>query len=119
MIKVSMNIGAEGSGSLNLVPMFWEFDTAKDFTNFIRQSSLEILNWMHNDYISKPKALLGVHIVEDIENESSYWEWDFVIHCKNIREFKPYLSLSREDFEAAFESHKREKKLNDILYDEK
>lgn len=115
MIKVSINIC--GDSVLNYCPMYWEFESAKFFTNFIRENALEILNWLHTSHIPKSKAKLGVHIVEDIEDES-YWEWDFVINCKNIRDFKPYLPLSREEFEATFEAHKREKKLNDILYDE-
>jgi hypothetical protein len=107
-----MNIIGGGS-PLNYVPMYWEFEIARYFTDFIRANALEILNWMNESHIPKSKAMLGVHIVEDIEDES-YWEWNFIINCKNIREFKTYINLGREEFEASFESHVRDEKIRFI-----
>ncbi len=114
MIRVSMNIISSGS-AMNYVPMSWEFDSSRDFTYFIRQNAVDILSWSHENSVSKSKTKLGVLIIEDDEADSSYYEWSFVIDCNNIREFRPYIKMSRQDFDATWESRKRDKKLKELL----
>lgn len=117
MIKVAMNIGG-GNGVYNNIPMFWEMENAKEFTDMIRSEIFNILLWSHDNYGSKSNLWLGVHIEEPDKNDNEdYWSWDFIIHCKNIREFQPYLKMSREDIDALKTSKYREEKLNDILND--
>ena len=108
-----MNIGG-GNGSYSHIPMFWEFDNARSFTDFIRDQMFNIILWSHESYGTKSHLWLGVHIVEDIDDEN-YWEWDFIIYCKNIREFKQYEKLSREDIDLLKIEKKRDEKLNNVL----
>ena len=116
MIKVSMNIGGSNTGPYNNIPMFWEMGNAREFTNFIREQMFNILLWSHDSYGIKSNTWIGVHIVEDIDEEN-YFEWDFIIHCKNIREFEKYHKLSREDMDALRVERDRNDKLNNILND--
>lgn len=107
-----MNIGG-GSGAYNNIPMFWEFDNARDFTQMIRDQIFDILRWPHEKYGIRSESWIGVHIEEDIGDDC--WDWEFIIHCKNIREFKQYEGLSRGEFESLKLSMKRDKELNNIL----
>jgi hypothetical protein len=116
MIKVSLNISSATS-PMNLVPMYFEFETTRDFTNFIRESAIDILSWTFTSYGQVNNTRLGVYIKEDIDKEE-YWDWSFVIKCKNIREFKPYMKMDFNEFSSLLEAHERDKKIKDILYDE-
>jgi hypothetical protein len=53
---------------------------------------------------------LGLHIYESEgdpnDHEGYYWSWEFIVPMSNIREAKPYLKLSREDFETELRSAK-------------
>lgn len=113
MLKVAMNIGG-GNGVYNNIPMFYEFESAKDFTDFIRDQMFNIILWSHDNYGLKSNLWLGVHIQEDVEDDD-YFFWDFVISCKNIREFEQYAKMSREDIDALRSSKQRDEKLKDIL----
>ena len=115
MIKVAMNIGG-GSGTYNNIPMFWEMENTREFTDFIREQMFNILLHSHDNYGIKSNTWIGVHIHEDIDEEN-YFEWDFIIHCKNIREFKKYHKLSREEMDSLRVERDRNNKLNDILND--
>ena len=115
MIKVAMNIGGGGNGPYNNIPMFWEFESARVFTDFIRKQMFNILLWSHDSYGIKSNCWIGVHIEEDIDED--YFEWDFIIHCKNIREFKLFAKLSREEMDAMRVERDRDNKLEDILND--
>ena len=81
-----MNIGGGGNGTYNNIPMFWEMESAREFTNFIREQMFNILLHSHDNYGIKSNCWMGVHIHEDIDEEN-YFDWNFIIHCKNIREF--------------------------------
>jgi len=116
MIKVSMNIGGGGNSPYNNIPMFWEMENAREFTNFIREQMFNILLHSHDNYGIKSNCWIGVHIFEDVDEEN-YFEWDFIIHCKNIREFKKYHKLSREEMDSLRVERDRNNKLNDILND--
>lgn len=117
MIKVSMNIGGGGNGPYNNIPMFWEMKSAREFTNFIREQMFNILIWSHNSYGIKSNCWIGVHIHEDIDDEN-YFEWDFIIPCKNIREFKPFAKIDREEMDALIVERDRNEKLDKILNNE-
>jgi hypothetical protein len=113
MIKVSMNIGGS-NGSYNNIPMFSEMDNAREFTNFIRKQMFNILLWSHDSYGIKSNTWIGVHIHEDID-DVNYFEWDFIIYCKNIREFNQYSGMNREEIDELKVSKNRENKIKDIL----
>lgn len=115
MIKVAMNIGG-GNGTYNNIPMFWEMDNAREFTNFIREQMFNILLHSHDNYGIKSNTWIGVHIHEDIDEEN-YFEWDFIIHCKKIREFKPFHKMTREEMDSFRVEKDRNDKLNGILND--
>lgn len=108
-----MNIGG-GSGVYSNIPMFWEMGNAREFTNFIRDQIFNILLWSHDSNGIKSNLWLGIHIHENIDDEN-YFEWDFIVYCKNIREFQPYLKMTREEIDALVIENKREEKLKDIL----
>lgn len=115
MIKVAMNIGG-GSGTYSNVPMFWEMKDAREFTDFIREQMFNILLHSHDNHGIKSNCWIGVHIHEDIDEEN-YFEWDFIINCKNIREFKLFEKMSREEMDAMRVEKIRDNKLEDILND--
>ena len=115
MIKVSMNIGG-GNGSYNYIPMFYEFENARGFTDFIRDQMFNIILWSHDSYGIKSHLWLGVHIHEEIDEEN-YFEWEFIINCKNIREFNQFEKMTREEIDALRSEKERDEKLNDILND--
>lgn len=97
--------------------MFWEMKSAREFTNFIREQMFNILIWSHNSYGIKSNCWIGVHIHEDIDDEN-YFEWDFIIPCKNIREFKPFAKIDREEMDALIVERDRNEKLDKILNNE-
>jgi len=113
MIKVSLNISSATS-PMNLIPMYFEFDSAKEFTDFIRESVIDVLSWTFTSYGQVQNTRIGIYIREDID-EDGFFEWSFVIKCKNIREFKPYMKMDFNEFNSVLESHERDKKLNSIL----
>ena len=113
MLKVSLNIGG-GTGSYNYIPMFWEFDNIRTFTDFIREQMFNIILWSHDNHGIKSNLWLGVHIQEEIDKDN-YFEWDFIINCKNIREFKQFEKMTREDIDALRSEKERDEKLKEIL----
>jgi hypothetical protein len=115
MIKVAMNIGG-GTGTYNNVPMFWEMENAREFTDFIRENMFNILLHSHDNHGIKSNCWIGVHIHEDIDEEI-YFEWDFIINCKNIREFKPFEKMTRSEMDVMRVERDRNNKLNNILND--
>jgi len=115
MIKVAMNIGG-GTGTYNNVPMFWEMENAREFTDFIRENMFNILLHSHDNHGIKSNCWIGVHIHEDIDEEK-YFEWDFIINCKNIREFKLFEKMTRSEMDVMRVERDRNNKLNNILND--
>jgi len=115
MIKVAMNIGG-GSGTYSSVPMFWEMKDAREFTDFIREQMFNILLHSHDNHGTRSACWIGVHIHEDIDEEI-YFEWDFIINCKNIREFKLFEKMTRKEMDAMRGEKIRDNKLEDILND--
>lgn len=113
MIKVSMNIGG-GSGVYNNIPMFYEFQSTREFTDFIRDQMFTVILWSHVNHGIKSNLWLGVHI-EEVISDVDFYEWDFIINCKNIREFKQYEKMTREEIDALKSERDRDRKLNDIL----
>ncbi len=116
MIKVSLNI-ASATSPMNLVPMYFEFESPREFTNFIRESVIDILSWPFTSYGQVNNTRLGVYIRED-DTDGEWWEWSFTIQCKNIREFKQYIKMDFNEFSSVLEAHERDKKLKDILHDD-
>ena len=50
------------------------------------------------------------HLVDD-----EYWNWNFTIHAKNIREYKPFLTISRDEIDEMKIQKERENKLEELL----
>ena len=111
-----MNIGGGSGTTYNNVPMFWEMESAREFTDFIREQMFNILLHSHDNYGIKSNTWIGVHIHEDIDEEN-YFEWNFIINCKNIREFKAFEKMPREEMDSFRVERDRNNKLNDILND--
>jgi len=106
MLIVSLNV-CSSSGPINSVPMVFEFKTSREFTQFIRNEILYLFNWGHANWCTKSSMSLGLHIYEtEGGHDDSYWSWEFIVPMSNIREAKPYLKLSREDFETELRSAK-------------
>lgn len=109
MMRLIMNIGyvsMEGAHStMNDFPMAWEFETIHDCFEWLRTQMFTILTWAKNWYIPKSMMCLFLRIENDVE----YWEYK--IMCKNIREYKAFMSFTDEEIEAK----KRENNINSIL----
>ena len=110
MIRVALNLGA--GGPLNLFPMVYEFENAREWTDSIREESnmLGFLDWAQtcNVYpISKMK--LWAYI------EDEDWFWEFEVNLKNVREFKKYTEMGFEEINSIVEAFRREQKINEIL----
>jgi len=113
LIKVSLNI-ASATSPVNLVPMYLEFESTRDLTNFIRESVIDILSWTFTSYGQVNNTRLCIYIREDIDKET-YWDWSFIIKCKNIREFKAYMKMDFNEFNSLLQSHERDNKIKNIL----
>lgn len=110
MIYVSLNICSE-QGPMNWVPISWQFENAREFTQFIRKNIIRILNWGHEHSVPKSHLRLAFNIIEPIQDDEDQWSWNFTIPIGNIREAKPYINLSRSDFEIVL----REVVIEDLL----
>lgn len=119
MVHISLNIGYEGtlsSGILTKYPTYYQMDNFKEFSDFIRNNPFEWLLWAHDNYISKSYMCFYLTIWElDKKNDDEYWSWNFTIHVKNIREYLPYLKMSRDEVEEMKIQRSRENKLEEIL----
>lgn len=113
MVHISLNIVAEGR-PLHAFPFYFQMDSFKEFSNMIRRDAFTLACWASDNWVSKYKLYCYIHVHEDTVNDS-YWEWDFAIKCENIREFKPYLNLQKEEVDALRIEKNREEKLEDLL----
>jgi len=117
MVYISLNIGYENR-ALNATPIVFRYDTFKEFSNMIREEVFSIALWAHESYVGKSSLCLYVKIQEDNNKEDpecDYWEWDFNIQCKNIREYKKYLKITRDEMDELKISNQRNDKLDNIL----
>jgi hypothetical protein len=112
MIKASINILSSIS-AMNSIPMYFEVDSIRDLTNFIRNSTIDILIWPFKSYGNVDNTKIGIYIREDIDDY--YYDWSFIIKCSNIREFKPYIKMDYEEFDAVYKTHKRDDIISEIL----
>ena len=118
MIHISLNIASEGTGVLNGFPIFWECLTHRDWIDAIRKAPIDWLDWAHHFNTSKSNLIFYIHISEDCnDDEGMCWHWDFVVKAKNIREFKPFIGMNRDQFETVLKEWKRDSKLNTLLID--
>ena len=111
---VILNLNILGTNVYNRFPLTYTFDSIKESINFLREQSFNILSWSHTNYGILKNCKIGINILEIIEDDS-YWSWDFLINCKNIRECKPYLNLDREEFESLLKQKNRDDSINEIL----
>jgi hypothetical protein len=123
MIDITFNIGYRGSigsGMLNKFPIYYRFESFKEFSDHIRNNAFEWSLWAHDNYVSKSHLCFYVNIwEEDLKsNDGEWWNWEFIIHAKNIREFQPLLKISREEMEEMKIQRSREDKLEKILNSE-
>ena len=91
----------------------------KEFSDFIRNQPFDWLLWAHENHVSKSHMCFHLTIWEqDKNNTDEYWSWNFKIRVKNIREYQPFLKLSREEVEEIKIQKERENKLNELLNSE-
>lgn len=117
MIEICFNIGYEGftgSGIFNKFPIFYQVDSFKEFSSFIRDQAFEWVLWAHDSYVSKSSLCFYLNIWEKTDDDC-YWNWEFTIRSKNIREFQPFIKLSREEIEEMKIQKAREDKLQELL----
>lgn len=119
MIHLSFNIGYEGTlgnGTLTKHPIYYQMESFKEFSDFIRNKPFEWLLWAHEYYVSKSSLCFYLTIWEnDEKNPDEFWEWEFTVRVKNIREYSTFLKMTHEEFEEMKLQRKREKKLEEIL----
>jgi len=113
MLHITFNIGYEGR-SLNSHPIYYQIENFKDFSDMLRRDAFILACWASDNYISKYHLYLYIYIYEDIDSDT-YNDWNFSVKCENIREYKPYLNLQREEMEQLKIEISRENKLNKIL----
>ncbi len=109
MIRIIMNIGyvvdGASSGILSDFPMSWEFENISVAFDWLRTQMFTILTWAKNCHVPKSSICLYLRL----ENEVEYWEYK--IRCKNIREYKEFMSYTDEEVEAKI----RENTINSVL----
>jgi hypothetical protein len=118
MIHLSFNIGYEssfGSGTLTKYPSYYQMEDFKEFSDFLRGTPFDWLLWAHESHVPKSSLCFYLTIWEDDKNSDEFWNWEFTIHVSNIREYKPYLKLTREEIEEMKLQKSRENKLDEIL----
>lgn len=121
MIDITFNIGYEGplgSGFLNKFPVFYTLESFKEFSDSIRKYAFEWSLWAHENHVPKSYLCFYVNIREkDIksEDDDEYWNWQFTIKAKNIREFQSLLKLTREEVDEMKIQKERENKLQELL----
>jgi hypothetical protein len=120
MYNISMNIGYETDGSsgiLNRIPLVWEFGSIEDFTDFIRRCSIDFADWAIQNSVPKSSLILYTSINRYYTENGEEWNWnnDFTIHCKNIREYMPFLKMENTDISVLIEATRRDRKINDVL----
>lgn len=115
-IIVSYNIGHEGSSSniLTLFPTVWEAQTHKEWIKAIRENPVSFLEWGHVNYIPLKSLIFYFSVYEVVDNDH-FLQWEFKVPVKNIREYKKYLKLSKEEFEQEIFIHKRNSKIKQLL----
>jgi competence protein ComGF len=121
MVDITFNIGYESmasSGILNKFPIYYQLESFKELSESIRNQTFEWILWAHENYVSKSSLCFYVSIWEEDKLKGDYWNWEFAIKAKNIREFQPFLQLSREEVEEMKIQRSREDKLEEILNSE-
>lgn len=114
MLSVSFNICSDCNTVLNLTPNLWVIEDIRVFTDAIRENVLRIAHHGAHHNFSIKGIQLRVTVYEDL-NKETYYEGDFVIKCKNIREYKKYLEMSNEDIINEYDALIRDGKIDDIL----
>ncbi len=116
MYTAVFNIGYEtesSSGVLNRTPIIYQFNSVKEYTDFIRGGMVNIVDWAIKNYVPKSSIVLYTNISRLYMEGDEEWVWsnDFNIKCKNIREYKPLINLSDEEIEALL----RDEVINNVL----
>lgn len=113
MVILSLNI--VGTNVYNTIPMSFPFQSKKESIQFIRDEAFNILCWSHENYGILSNCKIAIKIIEIGNIEDEWWNWEFILNCKNIREFKPFLKLDREEFKSLYIQRNRENSINEIL----
>jgi len=123
LIHISFNIGYEGplgSGNLTRFPIYYQMESFKEFSDLIRNHPFDWLLWAHENHVSKSHMCFFLTIWEDDKfnkhlDDDEYWNWKFTIYAKNIREYKPFLTISRDEIDEMKIQKERENKLEELL----
>lgn len=113
MVILSLNI--INNTVYNSAPMSFPFENRKESLTFIREQAFNILKWSNDSWDTLSKTKIGINIIDITSLEDGYWEWEFILSCKNIREFQPYFKLTREDFIALQKQTDRDNTIDSIL----
>lgn len=111
---IAFNIMNSSGRALNGTPILWQMDSVSEFSSAIREGCLDIANYGAESYSTLSKMYLAVTFYRDI-NEEEYFENEFYISLKNIREFKQYIKMSYDEIKAEYEMKSRNEKIENIL----
>jgi hypothetical protein len=116
-IIVSYNIGyqpSSGGGVLNGFPTIWYAQNHSEWIKAIRENPIDFLEWAYANSVSLKSLVFYFSVYEEVDNDH-FFQWEFKVSVKNIREYKEYLGLSTEEFEQTLFIHKRNSKLEQLL----
>ena len=111
MITLTLNIGyesAEGAlSTLNTFPFVCECENTTEMFEWLRGEMFNIFTWSVNHHIPKSRLRLFMRI----DTTDLYYEYK--INCSNVREYRPFMSMSSEEIEALV----RESKIDEVIAD--
>jgi hypothetical protein len=101
MITIAYNIGYDheelGGRILSTIPQIFITTDIKVFTDFIRESVYDLIEWANVHHVPKSTLCLLISIREDDEkDEDMYWCWEFKVRLKNVREYKSLLKSKNQ-----------------------
>jgi hypothetical protein len=80
MIDITFNIGYRGSlgsGMLNKFPIYYRFESFKEFSDHIRNNAFEWSLWAHDNYVSKSHLCFYVNICLEYDGEFHFLDMGF------------------------------------------
>lgn len=114
-LVVILSLNIIGTNVYNSIPMSFPFESIKDSLQFIRSETFHIMSWSHENCGIKSNCKIAIKILEINSLEDEWWDWEFILNCKNIREFRPYIKLSHEDFDSLKKQEERDQTISEIL----
>lgn len=116
-IIVSYNIGYQtqsSGGILTGFPTIWEAQNHREWIKAIRENPIDFLEWAHANSAPLKSLIFYFSVYEEVDSDH-FFQWEFKVSVKNIREYREYLVLSKEEFEQTLFIHRRNSKLEQLL----